>query len=50
MNTTLSGQTALITGSTRGVGRAIAELLAKMGARIILSGRDAERLPLHSDH
>lgn len=40
----LSGRTALVTGSSRGLGRAIAEGLAKAGARIILNGVDAGRL------
>lgn len=40
----LSGRTALVTGSSRGLGRAIAEGLAKAGARIILNGVDAARL------
>ena len=35
----LSGKTALITGSGQGIGLAIAEGLAKAGARIILNGR-----------
>lgn len=34
----LSGRTALVTGSTRGLGRAIAEGLGRAGARIILNG------------
>lgn len=33
----LSGKTALITGSSQGIGRATAVLLAKMGARIIIN-------------
>lgn len=37
----LKGKTALVTGSTRGLGRVIAEWLAKDGADIIVSGRDA---------
>ncbi len=37
----LKGKTALITGSTRGIGRAIAEVYAKNGAALILNGRDA---------
>ncbi len=40
----LSGRTALVTGSSRGLGRAIAEGLARSGARIILNGVDPARL------
>jgi len=37
------GKTALITGSTDGVGRVVAEQLGKMGARVLVHGRDRER-------
>ena len=40
----LTGRTALVTGSSRGLGRAMAEGLARAGARIILNGANAERL------
>ena len=40
----LSGQTALITGSSRGLGFAFAEGLAQAGARIVLNGVNPERL------
>jgi gluconate 5-dehydrogenase len=40
----LSGRTALITGSSRGLGRAFAEGLAEAGARVILNGIDPARL------
>jgi NAD(P)-dependent dehydrogenase (short-subunit alcohol dehydrogenase family) len=43
MSTDLSGQTALVTGSTSGIGRATAEHLAARGAHVLVSGRDAER-------
>jgi gluconate 5-dehydrogenase len=40
----LSGRTALVTGSSRGLGRAIVEGLAKAGARIIVNGVDPARV------
>jgi 3-oxoacyl-[acyl-carrier protein] reductase len=40
----LQGKVALITGSNRGIGRAIAEMLAAEGCAIMLTGRDAAAL------
>ncbi len=38
----LSGKSAIVTGSTRGIGRAIAEVLIAQGARVVISSEDAE--------
>lgn len=40
----LSGRTALITGSSRGIGLALAEALGSAGAQIVLNGRDLAAL------
>jgi gluconate 5-dehydrogenase len=40
----LSGRVALVTGSSRGIGSAIADGLARSGAAVILNGRDESRL------
>jgi 3-oxoacyl-[acyl-carrier protein] reductase len=40
----LSGMTALVTGASGGIGSAIAEALAGQGARLVLSGSNAEKL------
>lgn len=44
MNLELTGKHALIGGASRGIGRAIAEELARLGASVTLLARDAGRL------
>jgi NAD(P)-dependent dehydrogenase (short-subunit alcohol dehydrogenase family) len=38
----LTGQVAVITGSSRGIGRAAAEIMAALGAKVVISSRKAE--------
>ena len=40
----LAGQVAIVTGASRGIGRAVAFAFAAQGARVVLAARDAERL------
>lgn len=44
MDLKLNGQTALVTGSTGGIGLAIAQRLASEGASVIVSGRGKEKV------
>lgn len=44
MDLQLKGKTALVTGSSIGIGYAIAELLAREGAAVVINGRSADRV------
>lgn len=45
----LSGKTALITGSSQGIGHALAKGLGEAGANLIINGRDTEKLTRAAD-
>lgn len=49
MHVDLTGRTAVVTGSSQGIGLAIAQGLAGAGAEVVLTGRDAARLEAAAD-
>ena len=48
-DTRLSGRTAIVTGSSSGIGEAIAHVLAASGATVVVSGRNSERAQAVAD-
>ena len=40
----LAGKTILVTGASSGIGKVVAQECAKMGASLVISGRNPERL------
>jgi hypothetical protein len=50
MDLQLNGKTAVVTGSTAGIGLAIASLLAHEGATVVVNGRTQERVEKAIEH
>ena len=46
---TLKGKTILVTGASSGIGQATAVECAQMGAEVVITGRDTERLQATAD-
>jgi len=46
----LSGKTAIVSGGSDGIGRAIAQSLADEGAHVVICARNAERLQKSQIH
>lgn len=44
LNTSMHGKTCLITGATGGLGKATATHLARMGAQVVIVGRNSQRI------
>ena len=42
MFTSIAGRTVVVTGGTRGIGKGIASVFARNGARVLISGRDSD--------
>ena len=49
MSGELASKTAVVTGASSGIGAAIAEAMARAGANVLLTGRDAARLGTRAD-
>ena len=49
LSTDLTGQVAFVTGTTSGLGKRFADVLAACGASVALSGRRVERLEAHAE-
>lgn len=50
MDLTLDGSRALVTGASTGIGRALAELLVELGARVVVSARQSPAIAGTTEH